>query len=1199
MKRIDTLGRAGAVGWMLFGGILCLAFLAQPVVAKSPGIYKDGVKIVDFEEVIKNSLPDILTKEALPQAAGVQRIFQDAVSQRDMESVQTQRKYFQAVVAWRDLVNELTATSPPAEDMTATADDVFRLSEQYLTASQDLADDFTALAQQLESNAYPDVIVERHATMMARHTEAAGELAALITEFETASDAGNFGAWSSTLEELARYFVDEKIEPEDPVYNTGEAPVMMEIRTAPQVQRSQVPSSRKTGAYPLAAGAEDFDPEDLLETIDVQFTTEITNLAASLGNSPAKLYEWVHNNVEFEPYLGSRKGSQQTFVHKKGNDYDIASLLLALYRSSGMPARYATGTIEMDVDDAMSWLGFTDAQNAANILTTVGMEGVAVVDGPEVVAIRSRRVWVEAYLPIINYRGTVSDSVGFAWVPLDPAFKLYEYTDGFNIPHEISYNSNDFVDEYTSTLRTETVSEYFEQKLLDTLPQLHPGATADDLVRSRTMITETDGILPGTLPYFVMNRDSSFAEIASEYRYEIRFDLHGGGVDLDYTTSTPEIVLKQVTISYKGATPADQDIIDSAGGIFNVTTPWLVNLVPVLRIDGCEVAVGTGSIQMGQTHNNDMHFTAPVGASNQQPAIFNVITAGNYQGIGIDTEDAYPSELETPQTTCLEEYLAGVLHQTALQYVHAVDVAGAKIASLMHMVITNDVSEAIVENQVQVFFSGGTPISFDWVGMSVDADRKIIGPFPTDGLGDPFDYMLTSGLDGSLQENRLFERLYDEEAVSTTKILSLAADSGIAVCKITSSIGTDCPTLNQPVNVVNAINNALAQGHEVIIPQRDFTYYEWTGTGWIDLDPVTGAAGYLISGGINGGATVQDWSAELAALLSSSTICIEPIGPVTVTPDPDAAPDWYCGQNTARWEFTVPTINAWGVDEDDNCVLEQTLVDQKFTVTNYTIKELADNPVFGPGTYTFVIGSIFDPYGCGCTIIEKETKIYKAEITSLSPSSDLKLGTDLTVDYEIKPPEFSFDNADLEIKNTNDALVFKKPGIDGSGGAHTEKWEKGKWNQGSTPFPYANPNNSDYKVFIVGYKGGGECRSNPEMINTKLICEADLEDPLGTAGGGVSLADQAGIKDFLDALKFIMELDGVPQATLQGPGQISATFSNDFKAKVTMDDPSLNTLPDGDYKAIFRDYRDEIGNWGDKEPGTPGIQEFEFDVRLK
>ena len=54
-----------------------------------------------------------------------------------------------------------------------------------------------------------------------------------------------------------------------------------------------------------------------------------------------------------------------------------------------------------------------------------------------------------------------------------------------------------------------------------------------------------------------------------------------------------------------------------------------------------------------------------------------------------------------------------------------------------------------------------------------------------------------------------------------------------------------------------------------------------------------------------------------------------------------------------------------------------------------------------------------------------------------------------------------------------------------------------------------------------------------------------------------------------------------------------------FKAKVTIDHVSLNSLPDGDYKAIFRDFRDEIGNWADKEPGTAGIQEFEFDVRLK
>jgi len=59
------------------------------------------------------------------------------------------------------------------------------------------------------------------------------------------------------------------------------------------------------------------DP-NLSETVEVQFTQEIKDLAASLDYSPVKIYEWVRNNVEFVPYYGSLQGSQMTLWILKG-----------------------------------------------------------------------------------------------------------------------------------------------------------------------------------------------------------------------------------------------------------------------------------------------------------------------------------------------------------------------------------------------------------------------------------------------------------------------------------------------------------------------------------------------------------------------------------------------------------------------------------------------------------------------------------------------------------------------------------------------------------------------------------------------------------------------------------------------------------------------------------------------------------------
>ncbi|MEW6104072.1 MAG: hypothetical protein AB1630_09745 [bacterium] len=49
------------------------------------------------------------------------------------------------------------------------------------------------------------------------------------------------------------------------------------------------------------------------------------------------------------------------------------------------------------------------------------------------------------------------------------------------------------------------------------------------------------------------------------------------------------------------------------------------------------------------------------------------------------------------------------------------------------------------------------------------------------------------------------------------------------------------------------IQNAVNSGKIVTISKTEITYANWNGVGYIVMDPETGAAGYLISGGMAGG----------------------------------------------------------------------------------------------------------------------------------------------------------------------------------------------------------------------------------------------------------------------------------------------------------------------------------------------------------
>jgi hypothetical protein len=939
-------------------------FLPSSALAQGVGLYKDGKKILDLGEMIDSSLQTAPVAPSRMEPARM-KLVKEIFKEKIPSQITPQKEYLLSVLECRDIVQGITSYN--ATD-SAFADGIGRLltlEEKLAQANEALLQKFSEIEKSLKENGYPEEKIDRHIQMVKNHSIASERLLNLLANLRVARTSDDQSTMENVIRELDQYFIDNIFRQEPPLLSSQPLPVMMEIKKAPIIQGELAPAI----SYPTMPDRGP-SPGDLDPTVDVQFTDEIINLASSLNNSPVEMYNYVRDNFEFEAYLGSRKGSSQALHHRRGNDYDQASLLIALLRVSGIPARYATGTIRMTIDQATNWLGIQDKKNAGSILTTCGMEGVIYIVNDDTVAIGCRRVWVEAWIPFINYRGAVNDSVGFMWVPVDPTFKQYTYKAGINLAAEIGFDAEGFVEQYYSTLHSETPIEMYRDMLLDSLAIYHPGATYDDLITTRSVMKETDGILPGTLPYELTEQDSVFSEIPSDKRYYVRFHVYGSGTDMDYTTSLPEIVEKQVTISYVGATPADQNIIDTAGGIFNVQVPYLVDLKPVLKIDGCEVARGSGQVMMGTTIYSDMHFTVPVGDFNEMPVVYNTMIAGNYQGLGLDTEDAFPAFFDVPQTTCPEEYLGQEVHQTALTYLNNVDVAGDELSDMMHQVVMNDVSEAIVENTVTVLFSGGLPITFEWTGMIVDADRKIIGPFSVDGVDNDCDYMRLGGADGSIQENRLFEDRFGEEAISAIKILELASDSGIPICEITYSIAAECPGIDQPSSVISAINSAIAQGHHIIIPKRRFTYYNWTGTGWIDIDPATCAAGYIIAGGQNGGATVQEWDITYPDLF-----CIKPIGPITVAPP--ATGDLYCWESSEKWTFTIPTIEYWGKDKDGNCELLKT-EGKDFTV-KYTIKYIADH--WGLGEYIFRCGS--NTTDCGCTIIDKTVTIFKVELTKV------------------------------------------------------------------------------------------------------------------------------------------------------------------------------------------------------------------------
>jgi len=147
-------------------------------------------------------------------------------------------------------------------------------------------------------------------------------------------------------------------------------------------------------------------------------------------------------------------------------------------------------------------------------------------------------------------------------------------------------------------------------------------------------------------------------------------------------------------------------------------------------------------------------------------------------------------------------------------------------------------------------------------GITLDVDRFISAPFSISGdKNSPISFVKGSGFLGSALEFAVPEQVWKSSnirGISTTKVLELANQNNIPIFRINEqNLVQILPQLSITQAVKNDIVNVINAGKEVTIPQQEIAIGSWSGIGYIVEDPNTGAAAYLISGGLAGGASID------------------------------------------------------------------------------------------------------------------------------------------------------------------------------------------------------------------------------------------------------------------------------------------------------------------------------------------------------
>ncbi|HAD03422.1 MAG TPA: hypothetical protein DCF93_01815, partial [Desulfuromonas sp.] len=688
---------------------------------------------------------------------------------------------------------------------------------------------------------------QRQEVMEIRYHEVLGQLQPLLDEIAREGTPP-----AATLDALQGLFKQIGPEKNTPILGSLPYSHLNDAVRAPVAAPLLVPAYRGGNS---AVGA-----ADTQGSTDAPITPEIAVLAQSLDWNPVRIHEWVQLNIATEWYWGSMKGAEETLRQRSGNDADQAALLIALLRSAGFPARYVRGTIEFfpGIEQAQRLTGLDDPLQIAAFLQKAGIPFVPIIAGGKIANFRVEHVWVETRVPYANYRGALLDNMGKTWVALDTHMKPPGYR--WNTPSDFGadFNLAALRDEYLFQPRTESPREYLRSAFDQYLSENFVPATFADHLRGRTLIAEPLGLLPASLQFSPTAVTGEYSELPADLRHQVTLTATTLDGDELFTLSFAASALsnRNVTLSYEPETVEDQQIIHSYGGLDN-TPAYLVQLRPVLMVDGERQVVGRDGLPMGTTYRLTIGLTAP----NGRHEVVSQQVIGNLSSLAIVAQKVVPP----PNLPAEEKTAERLLHEAALSYVERWNAAEEELAAFLKVTIVRPLPTVVtVGGVIDVSELFGIPQGFEWKGVFIDAGFRRIETVAAPGQEERAgEFMRLSALEGSILENRIFEDDFGVASISTAKLLALTRQSPTPLLTLDgANVDALLPTLAIGENVKTDIGNAVHQGLTVTLPEAESGYKSWTGIGYVKENPVTGEAGYMLSGMIAGGMTAEEWADE-------------------------------------------------------------------------------------------------------------------------------------------------------------------------------------------------------------------------------------------------------------------------------------------------------------------------------------------------
>lgn len=618
-------------------------------------------------------------------------------------------------------------------------------------------------------------------------------------------------------------------------------------------------SQAKTQAPPTTA--------DLAETPETRITPELQALVDQLDGDPLALYQYVLTQIAYEPYHGARQGAAGTLSRGSGSDADMASLLIALYRAAGIPARYEYGTVEIPAAQLPPLLGFTHYASAATTMSSQGVPLSTLNDGNGPSKTRFEKIWVRAYLPYDNYRGqnTRPDNPGASrWVALDPAFKPHVLKNRVDVRNLTHFDQAGFLAADTNVSPLSYFAEDLKSALLAAgldCPTLEDG-------RFQAQVEPTvPELLPTTLPYTLYTTPVAASSLPSKLRYALTFELADsyGFPIMSKSFTLPEIFAQRLALTFPSGSSLDSALSGS--------------VKPTLSLNDVK-QVSTSGLSAGTEGSVYLTITRP-GASSYVRT--HKVTAGGTYVFNIEYGHIHPDRIKGVEAELQQLKSSGASQG-------AQDRRLAQLAGLIyaHALRSDDTVATDLEAHYYagqyVFMTGadvipkyffGIPTGAIADGYAIDAEEQLFLMPRTSSYDSSKVLALMDliGTTGSFWEHALWGSVISKGGLSSTNLLQLSKQQGMTQHFLDSyseylAIKSQ---LSHPSGVIANVEQTLQEGGKVVIADRILNYAGRSISGYILRDATTGSGRYLIYEQQGGGVSVE---AEIISWVITIGYCL-------------------------------------------------------------------------------------------------------------------------------------------------------------------------------------------------------------------------------------------------------------------------------------------------------------------------------------